>query len=691
MSFIYPAFLYALFALAVPIIIHLFYFRSFKKILFTNVRFLKEVKQETTSRSRIKHLLVLFSRILIFTFLVLAFAQPYIPSELSKRDAGRQEISIFIDNSFSMNAVNDDGPLLEQAKQTANEIAKSYNSTDHFQLLTNDFEGRHQRLVNRDEMAFLIDETEISPASKNISEIFSRQKEALKSSEKEATAKTVFIISDFQKTICDFSSIDNDTGINVHLIPVQTQLRNNLYIDSCWFNSPVRQLNLPDEIHIRIINKSENNYSNIPIKFYVNGEIRAIGASFSVPPQSQVDTILNFTSTSAGWQNAVVEITDYPITFDDKFFLSYHIAESVRVLCINEKDSSSFIHSLFGKDPFFSLENSSLRNIDYSSFVRNNFIILMGLDSVSSGLAQELKKFSENGGSLLIFPSGNINFNSYKDFFISMNLNFFESLDTGRTKISDLNFEHGIYEKVFELPKNKDGTDNMDLPVVHKHYYSTNLTKTNEEWLMKMQNGRNFLSRYSLGSGFVYVSMVPLSPEFSSFPQHALFVPTLYQMALHSMETGKLFYTIGKNNFVETGSAVSQNSGGESIFHIVSEDKTYDFIPEFKLVNSKVCLFTHHQISKAGNYFIMKSGEDIGRASFNYDRKESDISLLSINEMNELLENPLFRNFALLKGDSKNIGGKLGEISGGIKLWKYCIILALFFLIVEIALIRWWK
>ena len=47
MQFLYPGFLFALAAIAIPIIIHLFNFRKFKKVYFTNVAFLKEIKHET--------------------------------------------------------------------------------------------------------------------------------------------------------------------------------------------------------------------------------------------------------------------------------------------------------------------------------------------------------------------------------------------------------------------------------------------------------------------------------------------------------------------------------------------------------------------------------------------------------------------------------------------------------------------
>ena len=79
MEFVNPGFLYGLFAISIPIIIHLFNFRRFKKVYFTNVSFIKELKQQTQKQSRLKHLLILLMRILAITAIVLAFAQPYIP------------------------------------------------------------------------------------------------------------------------------------------------------------------------------------------------------------------------------------------------------------------------------------------------------------------------------------------------------------------------------------------------------------------------------------------------------------------------------------------------------------------------------------------------------------------------------------------------------------------------------------
>ena len=89
MKFAHPEILWALLALAIPILVHLFNFRKFRRVQFSNVAFLKEVQQETKSKSKLKHLLILASRLLAILFIVFAFAQPFIPLD-DQTTAGAQ-------------------------------------------------------------------------------------------------------------------------------------------------------------------------------------------------------------------------------------------------------------------------------------------------------------------------------------------------------------------------------------------------------------------------------------------------------------------------------------------------------------------------------------------------------------------------------------------------------------------------
>lgn len=208
MQFLYPAFLFGLLALAIPVIIHLFNFRRFKTVYFTNVRFLKNIQEETATKSRLKHILVLISRMLAITFLVLAFAQPFIPSEQSANKATKKAVSIYIDNSFSMEAVNNDEQLLNIAKRKAEEIVNGYTIDDQFQLLTNDMEAKHQRLVSKEEMLQMITQVQRTPEVRSLSEIVKRQRDIL-NRDKAQSQKNIYAISDFQKMQLDLKTIQH--------------------------------------------------------------------------------------------------------------------------------------------------------------------------------------------------------------------------------------------------------------------------------------------------------------------------------------------------------------------------------------------------------------------------------------------------------------------------------------------------
>lgn len=430
-------FLFALLALAIPILIHLFNFRKFKRVYFTNVRFLKEVKQDTKARNKLKNILILVSRLLAVLFLVLAFAQPYLPSEKQAVTKGIKVMSIYVDNSFSMDALGKTGSLLEIAKQNAREIAMAYKPNDQFQLLTNDFEGRHQRLVSREEFLELLDEVKLSPVVRLISEVTKRQQDAINSAKEiNANNKQAFLISDFQKSTTDFNAIKCDTNIHFRPVPVQAQNRNNIYIDSVWFASPIRQLNKQEALHIRLKSNSALAAQNMPMRLYINGQAKT-PSSFSIEANGTTDTIIYFTIREPGLQQCLVEINDYPVTFDDRFYFSFNILKAIPILTINKSiennnskfdNNNNYLNTLFGNDTAFTSTESDENKLDYSSLATFSFIILNGIDNPSSGLSNELKKFVLNGGSLFVFPGALSNLQSYRSLLSPLGVNSFEKL-----------------------------------------------------------------------------------------------------------------------------------------------------------------------------------------------------------------------------------------------------------------------
>jgi hypothetical protein len=290
-----------------------------------------------------------------------------------------------------------------------------------------------------------------------------------------------------------------------------------------------------------------------------------------------------------------------------------------------------------------------------------------------------------NGGSLLIFPNAKSDLNAYKEFLTSVKTNYYERLDSLNTKVTQINLDNIIYKDVFD--KKTFAAANLYLPSVIKHYTISKTTKSNEEYLLKLQNGDVFLSKYDVAQGKLYLSSVPLQTDFSNFTKHALFVPTLYKIGIYSMNTQPLFYTIGDNESIELGTILS----GENVAHIKSLNTTFDIIPEHKVVNSKTEIILHNQITEAGNYNLFSGKDLLTGFAFNFNRKESDLTCLTTDELKDKLIINNLKNIRVLKTDSKNLKEYISEVEQGKKLWKLCIILALFFLATEVLLIRFMK
>jgi hypothetical protein len=681
MQFVNPYFLWGLIIIGIPIIIHLFNFRRFKKVYFSNVSFLEELKVQTQKYSRLKHFLILAMRILAIICLVMAFAQPYFPFAVNKKAIkGKNVVSIYVDNSFSMEAIADEAKLLDVAKIKAREIVSAYPNSDLFQLLTNDFEGRHQHLFSKEEFLQLLNEVEVSPSVRKFPEIYKRQQDVIGLFQQ--TNKASYIISDFQKSISQFEGIIKDTNISTYLIPVIPQKSNNLFIDSCWFDSPVLQLNKNVKINVKIKNASDIAYEKIPLKLMINGNQKAV-ASFDIKEKDELSLSISYRITESGIQNGYVELTDYPIVYDDKFYFSYTVAKKIAVLLINGGEENQYLNKIYQLDSVFSLSNVSERNIDYSVFRNNDLIVLNSLKSISTGLSQELKRFVDNGGSLLIFPSTNIDFESYRQFSTALNISIYQAKDSTDTKVDQLNIYHPLFADVFEkLP------ENIDLPKVFSFYTFTNLQLSRKEFILKMLNNREFLGASISGKGMIYQSAVPLDVSWSNFPRHAIFVPTMFNIALQSKHGSKLFYIIGKEETVSLKNILMQ---GEDVLKLRSENADFEIIPEHKNRESQLDVMFHNQVKQAGNYRLYSVKEAISGISFNYDRNESRLDFYTIKEIEQELKDQGLNNFTLIESGKKNLGLLIKEINQGIKLWKFFVILALIFLLGEVLLIRLWK
>ena len=681
MNFLFPTFLIGLAAIAIPIIIHLFNFRKYKKVYFTNVQFLKELKQESDSKSKLKEWLILAMRILAISCLVFAFAQPFIPGKV-KTIQGEKAISIYIDNSFSMESTNKKGTLLENSKTLATEIVNTFNASDKFQLLTNDFEGKHQRFISKEEFVEQLNDVKISSATKSISDVIKRQQDFLLNSS--SKNKRIFLLSDFQKNTSVISKSDIDTSISISCIPIISSEVNNVYIDSVWFETPVQQYETQQIIHAVIINKSNKDIENGSLKLYIN-DAQVSLASFNVSAGNKKDVSISFTVKIKGINKGVLKIEDYPITYDDNFFFSFNAQTTINTLLINGKESKTGgnFKSLMQNDSLFVYKENSDASIDYSVFSKTNIIVLNELNTITSGLTSELQKFVNAGGSVVIFPNKKSDIISYNAAFQTLLLPQIIKLDTTNIKTQSINFEQGLYEGVFDKVDQR-----MDLPKVFEHFEFTKTTNNNSQGLVLLQNGQFLISLNTLGNGKVYVFSIPSDETSSNLLKHALFVPTLIKMAILSLKPSPVYYKTALNEVIALNST---SNFSDKPLHIVKDDKKVDVIPEHRLLNNTTALYTQNQITEAGHYNVEENNVIIKDLAFNFDRKESDMNFMTQEDLQKQIDEKGLKNVSVIELNEKSLTNALQEVNDGKKLWKLFLILALMFLAAEILIIRIFK
>ncbi|MBK8847930.1 MAG: BatA domain-containing protein [Bacteroidetes bacterium] len=680
LNFLFPGFAWALLAIAIPIIIHLFNFRRFKKVPFTNVKMLKEIKEETNSHRRIKHLLTLAARILAVSALVLAFMQPYIPVTNAMVQSAERVVSVFVDNSFSMDLAGKEGTQLQQAVSKAKDLSLAYRPSDKFQLLTNDFNAIQQRLISREEFIEQLDQVKTTTTSRSLREIYLRQQEALHAAGNASMIS--YIISDFQKSAFDFTNFTADTAVRTSLIHLPSQSISNVYIDTAWMENPLIRINQPVNLHVVVRNSGEKDLENIPLKLFVNNTQRSL-ASVNIPAGMAVTSILNFSSTTGGLQRCDLGITDFPITFDDHYYFSFEIIEKTNVAIINNQAPSPYLQSVFKADSSFQIINQLASQINYDIISKSDVVILNGIVNPTTGLSAELKKFSDGGATIVVFPDSASDINATNQLLGNLGADQLTSWTSISDKVSKIDLQNPLFKSVFDRVP-----DNMDLPIVSGFFATIQNSTSKREPILQLQNGIPLLAKYSNGSGQTYVFTTTLSSANSNLVNHALFAPIMYRIALLINRYREPSYIIGRDQFV----SIDKNAvSGEEVFHIVNQKNSFDIIPQHQSGSTALTIFFSDQLKHAGNYDIILRDKAVASVAFNYNKSESLLQYYSADELTEQLEKNNIQSISLLENVDAGISKLINEQSEGIKLWKYCIIAALLFFAVEILILRLWK
>ncbi|HQU76330.1 MAG: BatA domain-containing protein [Chitinophagales bacterium] len=667
MSFLAPGMLWGLLLLAVPVIIHLFSFRRFKTVYFPDIRFLKQVREESATRNRLKQWLILAARMLAVFFLVMAFAQPFLPGAEKAVTGSSHAVSVYVDNSFSMEAEHDGLSLLEAARQQARAVVNAYGLDDRFQILSNTPDALSQQWLSKEEALDVIGLIETGPEVQTISEVTVQQFNMLRRAGDAEPA--AFLISDFQRSTTDAIS---DTSYAVTCIHLGSRSVANLAVDSAWWESPVQVNGEQSTLLYQVTNYGDEDRKNMGVTLRIDGQVKGV-ETIDVRGGETIRDSISFLVQGTGWQELELSVEDYPVNFDDRLYLSFRPVTRVRVTEIGFGSTDRILPGIFS-NALFSFASVPAGNIDYNRLADNDLIILHELDDLSSGLQSSLEKALRAGTSLLLIPGSTMNLQAVNSFLAPMGAVALEPF-SGKRQASSVNLQHAIFDGVFDrVPKN------LALPFQQNGWAIKPSVRSDGESVISFADGTPMVYSMPAGSGTLYLLGTPLDQAHTDLPgQGAIFVPMIYRMALLSKGYQIPYLIAGREQWV---SLAANGSAAEETVATVSGNGE-EFIAAVRQLQDHTEISLYPYAREAGFYKV--SADSVSKViALNADRRESQLECLSVNELKELGNDRL----AVLEGSERFVADSVLRLRDGRQLWKICVILALLALASEILLLR---
>ena len=677
MSLLYPDFLWALVLNIIPIFIHLFNLQKHETIYFSDVSLLKSIEEKTKRKSQLKNILLLISRILFVSSVVIAFCFPYKKDQKIDLLKDLNKVGIYIDNSFSMSRSYQNQTLLESAKDDAIKLIDNLPDETKYVLTTNIKKNNKQYFIDNNEIKKEIINLKTTAQTLTISEALEIQHEQLNLEKLNS-----FWFTDLQENTLDLDKIKDKSIIkNINILQYGSSSNENISIDSVWFNKNNRTINNNENLNVKITNHSVEEVEFQTKLNINNGEV--LNQSFNkINPKESKEIKFDYSVSEKGIKSGLISLINPPnneLLFDDKYFFSYMLEEKFTIVNIHqgENKSNKSIESLFK-----SVEKTNYKNIDINNGItiqdlNAELIILNKLSNIDKKTLQLLSSNSKRK-SILIFPSLSVDVD-YKDLYKILGIKSSEIINL-KLELDIESIDLSFFKNIFS-----NYNQNLDLPYFNKYLKIQNLY--NPINYINLSNAEPLLSKYSFKNNDFYFFTSNLSREYSNFSQHALFVPILLRIKEKSANDITSQVSINDLENFKINQAIQQN-GNIKITNDLSEP-TYSFFPLISSSSGSSSLYIKDMIESTGHYFIYNKDSLVNGFSVNNSKSESKMAFSSSKELNTELEN-LDLNDKIHYWDIKQ--NKYPELiknnNKNLEYWIYFIFISLICLILEIIIIK---
>ena len=656
LSFLNSLFLIGLAAAIIPILIHLFIKYKPKIVYFSSLRFLKEVQKKKSRLFRLRELLLLITRILIIIFFILALARPVLKALLPQKSTSHAPtaIALILDNSFSTNYLEKEKPIFSDARQKAQEILEILNDKDRVMLVSLEpaYNAKHDYFTSPTQAVKEITSISISDNTQALQQVLENIEQEIMNID--MINKEIYFITDEQRVPWK-DIMDAKLAADLFVIPVvEDSVRQNISSVSARYVPKILSGTNEPVIQAVIKNNSSKTLSDVIVSLVLNNITRAETALNLNPYQSKQ---LTFEVPRQGerFHFGEVRVKDEILPDDNVFYFNFPVQSKPKICVISSILLPAALSSILDVITQQQWEQKTPQEINEQIIENNQLFILYSMNAFDEQLRFYADEILQKGKAIFLIPDEHIYQKiGLQEWLIGQNIHF-KNIEEELSTIDFVNRAHPICAVLTE-----------------EHFQSADISKM---WIVDAPDFVPLLASDTGNSVLLIkdnllLSAIDLTESWSNIIYQTVFPVLFYNIGyfLGDVSSEITQYTVG-----------NEPAGGLDLDgEFTCQMPDGEIIPLTFIGNRS----TFTQTDRQGHYFIYDDSGLVKVLSFNAPRDESDLSLLSSAQKEQIMKEGSNIHFLT----AENWKDEILTSRYGYEFWKQFLWIVLVLLIIEMLL-----
>lgn len=529
----------ALAGLGIPVLLHLLLKQRNPRMRVSTLRFFEIQDTRSSSRRKLRNLLLLLLRLLVFALIVLAFARPYLPEGWGgTARPQRRDVILVLDRSLSLRAIDSGKPRWPAALAEARRILTTLTEGDRAALIG--IGERAEVLSGFGPPSLILDRLkDLQPTATrgDMAEAL-REAQSLVAALDSPGAASVTVISDLQRTGTDqLDRVSLPRWLPVQFIRVGPVVSPNVAITD---------LRLPTEpngpLSMIVANYGDRPVQNHSVRCLLDGQTvsemafsRGAGVSDSLE--------WKLPRLSAGWHEAEVQLKESDALAEDNVRrLAFQVPERIRVIAVeNRSQVRSFEEQTFfvaaALDPFFGTTNSGqggfvvdiLRPEAVAAALSPNrprpgpdVVLLPAMRSLPGDAVAALNTWVEQGGGVFFFGGDSLEPSRFNAEFGALSPGQWGAPVSADAEVP---WRIGAFERTSPVFR-PFAVARSGGPAVAEFTRRHAVTATPESTVLaRFDDGHPFLLSRAVGQGAALLANTSADTAWTDWPKHKSFVP----------------------------------------------------------------------------------------------------------------------------------------------------------------------